>query len=129
MEWEGCGGALGEERNGSGGRGGAVSIINPHPSSFGTQSLGGWVECPHCLLNAPLLLSHDYLLELQKQEIIAVNERSTISVLWMFMVLWVKSGIFAGHSLCARNSAKCFTWTAPFIYEIGIMISILRQVS
>lgn len=105
MEWEGCGGALGE------GRDGGVSITNPH-SSFGTQSLDGGVECSHCLIKCTSAPSHDYLLELQKQEIIAVNERSTISVLWMFMVLWVKSGIFAGHSLCARNCAKCFIWTA-----------------
>ena len=72
----GCGGALGEERNGSGRRGrGVVSITNPHPSSFGTQSLGGGVECSHCLIECTSAPSHDYLLELQKQEIIAVKER------------------------------------------------------
>ena len=66
--------------------GGGVSITNPHPS-FGTQNLGDGLECFHCPTECTSAPSHDYLLDLQKQEIIAVNERSTISVLWKFMVL------------------------------------------
>lgn len=63
--------------------GGAVSPTLIHHLG---QNLGDGVECFHRPIELTSVHPKDYLLELQKQEIIAVNERSTISVLWKFTV-------------------------------------------
>lgn len=54
------------------------SVSNSHPS-FGTQGLGGGMECYHHPIEFTSTHSNGYLLELQKQETIAVNHRSTLS--------------------------------------------------
>ena len=79
MECEGCGGALGGGRN----WGGAVSPTFIHHLG---QNLGDGVKCFHHPIELTSAHPKDCLLELQNQEIIAVNERSTISVLWKFTV-------------------------------------------
>lgn len=58
-----------------GSRGGTV-FSRPY-SSFGTQGLGGGVECYHYATELSSAYSNGYLLELQKRENLAVAKRST----------------------------------------------------
>lgn len=71
MEREGCV-ALWTE----GSVGGTVFFSTPY-SSLGSQGLGGGVECYHQATELSPAYSNSYLLELQKQENIAVTKKST----------------------------------------------------